>query len=59
MDFRAVHVNLGVVFITGECVALQATNPDMTSVFVFHEGEIKEVSKCLVKTDIEYIPMDD
>jgi hypothetical protein len=44
----AAHVNLGRVKITDACMALQKANPDSTSCFVEHEGEIKEVSRLMV-----------
>ncbi len=42
------HKLLGAVKITECCKELQALNPDATSMFVEHNGEIKEVSKSLV-----------
>lgn len=44
------HRNLGLVEIDESCLALQATNPDSTSMFVKHDGEIKEVTRALVGT---------
>ena len=47
------HRNLGSVYITLECLALeclalQLLNSDPTSIFVEHEGEIKEVSRSMM-----------
>lgn len=42
------HRNLGHVEIDEACLALQATNPDSTSMFVKHDGDIKEVTRALV-----------
>ena len=42
------HTNLGVVEIDNNCITLQITNPDETSIFVIHNGEIKEVTKNLI-----------
>ena len=45
----AAHAILGRVEITNICIELQKTNPDDDSIYVEHRGEIKEVSKRLVK----------
>ena len=45
------HKNLGEVLITEACEYLQATNPDPTSIFIEHDGEIKEVTRNLVKLE--------
>jgi hypothetical protein len=45
------HKNLGTVFITLECLALQLHNLDPTTIFVEHDGEIKEVSRSMMTTD--------
>ena len=45
-DYR--HINLGIVKIDNNCMKLQITNPDKTSIFVIHNGEIKEVTKNLI-----------
>ena len=45
----ACHDILGQVEITNICIDLQKTNPDNTTLYVEHRGEIKEVSKRLVK----------
>lgn len=42
------HKNLGAVEIDRACVALQAQNPDASTAFVKHEGEIKEVARALL-----------
>jgi hypothetical protein len=42
------HKNLGEVFITLECLALQVQNCDPSSIFVEHDGEIKEVSRSMI-----------
>ena len=44
------HRNLGLVEIDENCHALQAMNPDSTSMFIKHDGEIKEVTSALVST---------
>lgn len=43
------HRSHGEVYITEACDYLQAGNPDPTSMFVDHQGEIIEVSKNMVK----------
>ena len=43
------HHNLGDVLITADCLALQQLNPDPTSIFIEHDGEIKEVSRALLE----------
>jgi len=45
------HKNLGDVFITIDCLAMQLQNPDPTSIFVEHDGEIKEVSRAMIIED--------
>lgn len=42
------HKILGDIEITEECLKINLCNPDPTSTFVFHDGQIKEVSKSLV-----------
>ena len=42
------HKNLGYGKITDACLAMQASNPDPTSIFIEHAGEVIEVSKQLV-----------
>jgi hypothetical protein len=44
-----IHKNLGLVEITSACAYMQALNPDNTSVFIEHDGEIKEVTKSMLK----------
>lgn len=44
----AFHKKLGAVEIDQACVALQSQNPDSSTVFVKHEGEIKEVTRALL-----------
>lgn len=41
----AFHRKLGPVRVTPGCAALQATNPDSTTIFVESMGEIVEVSR--------------
>ena len=48
----AIHSCLGSVEITDECLVMQAMNPDPTSMFVEHAGEIKEVSRNLVSVEL-------
>ncbi len=45
---KAIHKNLGEVEYTKACQFLQLTNPDPSSIFVEHDGDIKEVTKSLV-----------
>ena len=45
---KRTHKNLGEVFITEDCLALQLQNADPTSIFVEHAGEIKEVSRTML-----------
>lgn len=49
MSELAWHKYLGEVSITEACNYLQATNPDPSSMFVEHDGDLKEVTKSLVK----------
>lgn len=46
---RVIHSNLGEALITDACRYLQATNPDSSSVYIEHEGDVKEVTKNLVR----------
>lgn len=48
MNQRRHHRELGPVTITDECRELQRTNPDPTSTYVVHDGELKEVTKALL-----------
>lgn len=43
------HRHLGPVEITLKCMMLQQINPDPSSVYVEHRGEIIEVSKSLIE----------
>jgi hypothetical protein len=43
------HRNLGEVWITEACDYLQNSNPDPSSCFVEHDGDVKEVTRNLVK----------
>lgn len=45
---KCVHKNLGDCLYTEACHYMQVRNPDSTTIFIEHEGEIKEVSKSLV-----------
>jgi hypothetical protein len=45
---KFLHKNLGPVVFTEACEHLQKTNPDSSSVFVEHDGEVMEVSKSMV-----------
>ena len=45
---EAWHKNLGEVEYTEACQFLQLTNPDPTSIFIEHYGDIKEVTKSSV-----------
>ena len=47
-NFKAYHKNLGEVIYSEACQFMQLTNPDPTSIFIEHDGDIKEVSKQLV-----------
>lgn len=42
------HKNLGEVTINLECLAMQIQNCDPTTIFVEHDGEIKEVSRSMI-----------
>jgi hypothetical protein len=47
--FRKVtHQNLGECIINMECLAMQLRNADPTSIFVEHDGDIKEVSRAMI-----------
>ncbi len=51
---RAVtHRHLGPCLVTEACEYLQRTNPDTTSMYVEHDGELKEVTKALVSERYE------
>jgi hypothetical protein len=42
------HQNLGECTINMECLAIQLRNADPTSIFVEHDGDIKEVSRAMI-----------
>ena len=42
------HKNLGEVTINMECLAMQIQNCDPTTIFVEHDGDIKEVSRSMI-----------
>jgi hypothetical protein len=42
------HRKLGECVINMECLAMQLRNPDPTSMFVEHDGDIKEVSRSMI-----------
>jgi len=44
-----IHQNLGPVETTEACVGMQSLNPDPSSLFVEHDGDIIEVTKALCK----------
>ncbi len=44
----AFHRKFGAVHIDQACVALQAINPDASTAFVVHEGEVKEITRALL-----------
>lgn len=41
---KATHRNLGIVEITEACLFMQDRNPDASTLYVEHDGDIKEVS---------------
>jgi hypothetical protein len=45
---KVTHRNLGECIINMECLALQLRNADPTSIFVEHDGDIKEVSRSMI-----------
>ncbi len=47
------HKNLGKVKIDEQCLQLQKRNPDSSSIYVNHNGEIKEVSKKMISGDLK------
>lgn len=49
LGYEVYHKYLGVCRITHACEYMQKSNPDVTSIFVEHDGEIKEVTKALVE----------
>jgi hypothetical protein len=42
------HSNIGPCIVSPMCLEMQRTNPDKTSMYVYHDGDIKEVTKALV-----------
>ena len=47
--FRNVtHRNLGECIINMECLAMQLRNADPTSIYVEHDGDLKEVSRAMI-----------
>lgn len=46
---KVIHANLGAALVTDACRYMQATNPDSSSVYIEHDGDLKEVSKHLVR----------
>lgn len=45
---KVYHQNLGEIEINEDCLHAEYYNPDTTSCFVLHDGEVKEVSRaCL------------
>lgn len=54
MFIKALHRTLGEVTITDECQSRQDLNPDYErTVFVEHEGKIKEVTRMALRLQIE------
>ena len=45
---KVTHKNLGECIINMECLAMQLRNADPTSIFVEHDGDIKEVSRSMI-----------
>ena len=45
---RVYHKNLGEVIITIPCLRMQLMNSDPSSIFVEHDGDIKEVSRSMI-----------
>jgi hypothetical protein len=54
---KVYHANLGDALVTEDCMRMQRTNPDKTSMFIEHDGELKEVTKALV-TETDYMRAD-
>lgn len=42
------HRHIGLCQVTETCLYMQRTNPDTTSMYVEHDGDLKEVTKALV-----------
>ncbi len=45
---KVMHRNLGECIINMECLAMQTRNADPSSIFVEHDGDIKEVSRSMI-----------
>jgi hypothetical protein len=51
---KVIHSNIGECFVDASCLIMQRTNPDSTSMYVIHDGELKEVTKAMVtETDFD------
>lgn len=53
LTMKTYHKKLGEVQITETCLAMQKLSCDHTSIYVEHNGEVKEVSKNLVYFELE------
>jgi Zn finger protein HypA/HybF involved in hydrogenase expression len=54
MARKVIHSNIGECFVDIDCLRMQRINPDSTSMYVLHDGEIKEVTKAMVtETDFD------
>lgn len=51
---KVFHKNHGFCEVTDACTYMQRTNPDHTSMFISHNGEIIEVTKVLV-SEIDFM----
>ena len=49
---KVTHRNLGECIININCLVMQVRNPDPTSIFVEHDGDIKEVSRSMISETI-------
>ena len=49
MPVRARHKILGECLVTQQCRYMQTANPDPLSMYIEHDGEIKEVTTALVE----------
>ena len=54
LKMSVTYAHLGTVKQTDACIIMQENNPDPTSMFVEHDGEIKEVSRNLVAVTFFY-----
>lgn len=51
---KVIHSNIGECFVDESCLYMQRRNPDSTSMFVLHDGDMKEVTKAMVtETDFD------